>query len=224
MRIHALEIFLLAVMLSGVTPALEAQPAAQDPAAGVPVVLVHGYKDTSEKLEKMAQFLRLTGRAAYPVTVSPSYGQVGIEELAGQLGTYIAAHFAPEQRIDLVGFSMGGLVCRYYVQRLGGLERVDHLVTLSTPHNGTETARLLGNTGGLEMRPDSGFLRDLNRDKTVLNRIKFTSIWTPLDLMILPPESSRTGVGREIKLWIIMHSFMVCDGRVMRAVAEELRR
>jgi triacylglycerol esterase/lipase EstA (alpha/beta hydrolase family) len=38
---------------------------------------------------------------------------------------------------------MGGLVARYYVQRLGGDERVHTLVTLGTPHAGTRWARAL---------------------------------------------------------------------------------
>ena len=74
------------------------------------------------------------------------------------------------------------------------------------------------------MRPGSDFLRDLNHDKAVLNQIRFTSIWTPLDLMILPPSSSHLGIGREIKLWIIAHPLMVWDPRGIRTVAEELRR
>jgi len=35
-----------------------------------------------------------------------------------KVANYVAANFAPEQPFDLVGFSMGGIVSRYYVQRL----------------------------------------------------------------------------------------------------------
>ena len=37
------------------------------------------------------------------------------------------------ERIHVIGHSMGGLIARYYVQRLGGDERVHTLVTLGTP-------------------------------------------------------------------------------------------
>src|SRR5437870_13355800 len=55
----------------------------------------------------------------------------------------------PGERIDLVGHSQGGLVGRYYVQKLNGAHRVRHLVTLGTPHRGTPWARswhLVGRT------------------------------------------------------------------------------
>ena len=38
------------------------------------------------------------------------------------------------ERIHVIGHSMGGLIARYYVQRLGGDARVHTLVTLGTPH------------------------------------------------------------------------------------------
>jgi pimeloyl-ACP methyl ester carboxylesterase len=44
------------------------------------------------------------------------------------------------QHIDVVGHSKGGLIGRYYIQKLGGAARVRHLVTLGTPHRGTPWA------------------------------------------------------------------------------------
>ena len=43
----------------------------------------------------------------------------------------------------MVGHSLGGLIARYYVTRLGGDERVHTLVTLGTPHSGTYSAYAL---------------------------------------------------------------------------------
>ena len=51
-------------------------------------------------------------------------------------------------RVHIVAHSMGGLVARYYVQRLGGHERVHTLVTLGTPQRGTRWARALPPSGG----------------------------------------------------------------------------
>jgi triacylglycerol lipase len=216
-RIPALEILLAAAMLAVVSPSLESKPA-------VPVVLVHGFKDTASKMEKIARTLRSEGRSVYSVTLKPSFGQVGIDQLAGQLAGYIDRHFKAGEHLDLVGFSMGGLICRYYVQRLGGLPRVRHLVTIASPHNGTWWAYWLNNPGSIQMRPGSDFLRDLNRDKATLNQIQFSSIWTPLDLMILPASSSHLGVGHETRVWVIAHPLMVWSPRSIRAAADELRR
>ena len=189
-----------------------------------PVVLVHGIKDDARRMEPMARHLRSGGRVAHTISLKPNWGEVGIDELAGQLDRFIGEKISSAQKIDLVGFSMGGLVCRYYLQRMNGLHRIDHFVTLSSPHHGTVMAWLAWNKGGTQMRPGSAFLRDLNRDLDTLDRVKFTSIWTPLDLMIVPARSSRTGIGREIKIWMPAHPLMVLHPKCIRAVAAELQR
>ena len=38
------------------------------------------------------------------------------------------------ERIHVIGHSMGGIIARYYVQRMGGDARVHTLVTLGSPH------------------------------------------------------------------------------------------
>jgi triacylglycerol lipase len=47
-----------------------------------------------------------------------------LRELAQQLDARIRATFTMDEAIHLVGFSMGGLISRYYIQRLGGIHRV----------------------------------------------------------------------------------------------------
>jgi triacylglycerol lipase len=72
------------------------------------------------------------------------------------------------------------------------------------------------------MRPDSDLLRELNRDVETLGRVDVTSIWTPLDLMIVPAHSSRLPVGREVLVAAPLHALMLHDPRSLRAVAEAL--
>ena len=45
------------------------------------------------------------------------------------------------ERIHIIGHSLGGLIARYYVTRLGGDARVHTLVTLGTPHERHATPR-----------------------------------------------------------------------------------
>lgn len=186
------------------------------------MVLVHGFKDTARKLEPMARYLRRRGWTASTITLKPSWGQAGIDELAAQLDEFVHATFAPHEKADLVGFSMGGLVCRYYLQRLGGIERVDRFVSISAPHRGSVLAHCWPGKGSRHMRPGSDFLRELNRDIAMLRKISFTSIWTPLDLMVLPARSSLLGVGREVRVMMPLHPLMVWHPRCLRLVEEAL--
>ena len=52
----------------------------------------------------------------------------------------------------------------------------------------------------------------------MLDDISFTSIWTPLDLMIVPANSSRVPGGRSIRVWTPDHPLLVRDQQVLRLV------
>ena len=56
---------------------------------------------------------------------------------------------------------MGGLIARYYVQRLGGDARVHTLVTLGTPHHGTRAARLIPRGVCKQLSPSSEIIAEL---------------------------------------------------------------
>ena len=189
-----------------------------------PVLLIHGIKDDARKMEPMARSLRAQGWEAKTMSFKPSWGQRGLDVLAGQVAQFVDENYAPGEKIDLVAFSMGGLVTRYYLQRLGGLERVQHYVTLSTPHHGTLLAYLIPNAGCRQMRPGSAFLRDLASDADRLAALDFTSFWTPLDTIIVPARSSVMPQARNERMVIALHPLMVWQGSVQRAVAAALLR
>jgi triacylglycerol lipase len=190
------------------------------------VLLVHGIADSERNMRWMARYLRKEGWEVHTMSLTPNWGQHGLEPLAGQVAAYAHAEFG-DRRFNLVGFSMGGLVGRYYMQRLGGIDRVDHFVTLSAPHHGTALANLsvmlVSNQGCHEMRPGSPFLRDLACDADRLKEVKFTSLYTPFDLVILPPQSSEMPQARNVRIPVAMHPLMVLDPRCLRAVEEALR-
>jgi triacylglycerol lipase len=170
----------------------------------------------------MAKHLSAAGWEAHSVNVLPSWGQLGLDELAGQLAGHVERLVAPGQRVDLVGFSMGGLVCRYYLQRMGGLDRVDRFVSVAAPHHGSMLAWLIPNRGCRQMRPGSEFLRDLASDADRLGKIQFTSLWTPFDLTIVPATSSLMPVGENLGMWVIAHPLMVWQRGCIQAVERAL--
>ncbi|MEH2227493.1 esterase/lipase family protein [Nostoc sp.] len=189
-----------------------------------PVLLIHGIDDTRAVFQKMAVHLVLQGWSVHSLNLVPNNGDVGLDELAKQVADYVTATFAPEQRLDLVGFSMGGIVSRYYVQRLGGINRVQRFITISSPHYGTVVAYGSRRPGCLQMRPDSIFLKDLNSDAVMLGQIDFTSIWTPYDLMIVPANSSQMPVGSQVIVPVTLHPWMLTDPRSLAVVTAALAK
>jgi triacylglycerol lipase len=142
--------------------------------------------------------------------------------MALQLREYVQDHFSAAERVDLIGFSMGGLVCRYYVQVLGGASRVDRLVTISTPNHGTVLAFLNGRVACKEMRPGSAFLQKLNRDYSALQHVSLISFWTPFDLIIVPANSSRMPVGLNKEIPAAAHPLMILQRRPLDEIAKAL--
>jgi triacylglycerol lipase len=185
-----------------------------------PIVLAHGMWDTAAVFEKLKPFLEARGHKVYSFDMVPSNGEAPLEVLAEQLANFIDRTLEPTQRLDLLGFSMGGIVSRYYLQRLGGLDRTDRFVTVSSPHNGTTVAELGFLPGAKQMRVGSPFLQDLNRDVDRLGTLQFTSIWTPFDAIIVPAASSRVTVAQNQTVLVPCHKWMVYDRRSLRAIAQ----
>jgi hypothetical protein len=164
-----------------------------------PVLLVHGFLATPLTLNALAARLRRSGYCAHAVQLGGLFGRFNalpIEETARVVAEH-AEHLAQahgRERIDVVGHSEGGLIGRYYVQRLNGAHRVRHLVTLGTPHRGTFWAYagyLLGRVVPSlpQMAPGSPLLCALS-DDSFPRRVRLTSIYSRGD-SVCPPSSCR---------------------------------
>jgi triacylglycerol lipase len=189
-----------------------------------PIVLVHGMWDTVSVFEKLQPFLESRGGDVYSFDMVPSNGDAPLEVLAAQLATFIDHTFGSNRPIDLLGFSMGGLVSRYYLQRLGGIDRTERFVTVSSPNHGTIMAEFSFTPGGKQMRVGSRFLQDLNRDVDRLATLQVTSIWTPLDAIIVPAASSRLAIADNQTVLVPWHKLMVYDQRSLAAIAAALEK
>lgn len=189
-----------------------------------PLLLVHGINDTGAVFHRMAPYLTQMGWSVYDLDLMPSNGDLSLDLLGQQVANAVAATFAPEQPFDLVGFSMGGIVSRYYIQRLGGIDRVQRFITLASPHHGTWVAYLCQRPGCLQMRPDSAFLQQLNQEAVMLEQLDFTSIWTPFDLMIVPASSSQMQVGQNVQVPVLTHAGMLTEAMSLAAVVAALSK
>ena len=189
---------------------------------GTRTILVHGYKDDASVFEPLASYLTDLGLKSYALTLAPSDCSVPLETLAQQLDALIERNFLGRQKLDFVGFSLGGIVTRYYLQRMGGLARTNRFLTVAAPHHGTWLAYASNLPAAIQLRPNSDFLQDLNDDAESLASIDFASIWSPFDLMILPSLSSRMPIGDNRLVWSLRHQSLITSPRGIRTIAEQL--
>jgi triacylglycerol lipase len=186
-------------------------------------VLVPGYRDNTRKLARLAVYLQRQGFDARLFSPQPSDGSAGIDELAALLAAQIDAELGPEQPFDYFGFSMGGLIGRYYLQRLGGVRRICRFVTLATPHLGSWTTYGVRRTPAIDqMRPNSPFLRGLNEDAAALDQVQFAALWTPFDLSVTPARYAYLPGRPALRLLSPFHGLLVYDPSVQRVIARIL--
>ena len=211
----------LVALLAKTLARLDAPAVAPDPALP-PVVLLHGIFSSGDDMERLARHLRSQAREVFQPTLTPNGGHAPIEDLARQFADFVVQKIGT-RRFDLTGFSMGGLIARYFLQRLGGVEKVGRFITMATPHHGTHMARLGNLPGWVQMRPGSEFLRDLASDADTLRGVNFTSLYTPLDAVIVPARSSEMPQARNVRIWAALHPSFILERRCIRAVAAALR-
>lgn len=186
------------------------------------VVLVHGFLETGSAFKPLARRLAKHHVQCLVPKLHPCDARGGLEPLAAGLKRDIDAAFGPHQRISIVAFSMGGLVARYYLQNLGGASRCDQLITIATPHHGTDAAYYYPSKGTRQMRPGSRFLTDIRRGAGRLDGMRLVSYRTPLDLVVYPPESAVWDRAENLSFPVLLHHLMLKSNAVLSDVERRL--
>lgn len=88
--------------------------------------------------------------------------------------------------VNVVGYSMGGLISRLAVERCPS--KVRRAVMLNVPHNGTRMAHLLPLPAVSQMRPGSRLIARLARQQWSIPTL---NVWCPGDAIVVPGTRSR---------------------------------
>ena len=159
-------------------------------AAGTPILLIHGMADNRSVFTLLRRGLRRRG-FGHMTTMNYSILTGDVRVAAAQLAEEIEAIVAETgyERIHVVGHSMGGLIARYYVTRLGGDERVHTLVTLGSPHHGTYLAYAWNSRIMQQLRPGSPLMQELEQPVESC-RTRFLCYWSDIDQLMFPQRTA----------------------------------
>jgi pimeloyl-ACP methyl ester carboxylesterase len=181
------------------------------------VVLVHGYLANRSTLLPLAGYLRWRG---FRQVLSFNYrSSEGVERGAIALRDHLRRHVRGG-RIDLVCHSLGGLVARVYLQQLGGARRVDHCITLATPHQGTYNSYWVASRVGRDLRPDSLLLARLEASRRQASPVRFLSVVAGSDNLVVPRVFSAHE--EVVRIAEVGHVGLLFSPRVFRMVADRL--
>ena len=192
-----------------------------------PLVLVHGLFDSPRLFDTLRR--RLAGRRS-PLLVPHlphALGSVPLDDLAALLGSHIEAAFGVEQPVDLMGFSMGGVIGRTWIQLRGGYRRTRRFTSVASPQQGTLVALPLPSwplAGIADMKPGSDLLRRLAADAHRLEAIECCSFYCPTDLTVFPGWQAVLPVGSCYPLPVFWHNRLMAEPGSLDPVVAELLR
>ncbi len=179
-----------------------------------PIFFIHGLWNNPELFTKLIERTKKDDSHLYRPHLPHKLGKTSLLELARDLDSKIEEFVGSEKEIDIVGFSMGGLISRIWLQKYNGFLRTKRFFSIGTPHFGTYTAQLIPSSfmpGIAEMKRGSGLLSQLNNDLTSLEKIQCTSFFTKWDLMSFPGWQAKLSIGNSYALPVLTHKELITN-------------
>jgi pimeloyl-ACP methyl ester carboxylesterase len=195
-------------------------PSQADPAA-LPVLLVHGFICNHRVWNKVSLALRRDGHTVLSLDLEPLFASIddyapminhAVDTLLGQTGA---------SKVVLVGHSMGGLAIRAWM-RAFGTERVARIITLGTPHQGTQIPQWFSIPNVSQMAWHSDWLADLSQSETPAHRELMHLALTHHD-HVVHPQRAQTLDGVQVSEFTgIGHMQMCLDNEVIRWLVQRV--
>lgn len=186
-----------------------------------PVILLHGLAMTSTSWVWLGS--RLGARGIGPLYATTYFSPQKVSLSARHLQQFVERVCAREdaERVDIVAHSLGGLVARYFIERMDGHRRIGRLVTIGSPHQGSMLGRIGLVPSARELATGSSFIADHLSNPHP--GVAYTSIWSRADAIVVPPEAaSMEGFGEDRVFDDLGHLSLLVSPRVLDAVAERL--
>lgn len=189
----------------------------------LPVVLVHGLGGNRGAWWPLRLFLRMNGHCR---VYAFGYEEGTVEEHARNLKRFVedVLRATGEEQVDMIAHSLGGILSRYAIQRLGLRGKVRTLITLATPHQGTYAAQYANTKLTRSLRPGSQVIRALNAEDAASVPMRFISLYSDRDVYVLPAEGMTHPAAENIFLPEVSHSQYLVSPQVFRLVASCLNR
>jgi triacylglycerol lipase len=180
------------------------------------VVLVHGFCASAGVFRPLAA--RLEGEADAKIATFSHAPGVGVKRIAHSLKALVD-RIPHSARITIVGHSLGGVVARWYVQELGGHERVERTISLGSPFGGVAVPRYLV---GSDIHEESALLQRL-RERAADAGVPHTSVVATEDRVVPGIQTACLGAGDVVVLRGRGHNTLLFDEEVAGLVIDRVR-
>ncbi len=185
-----------------------------------PILLVHGYGCSRGVWWLLRRRLEAAGHTVASVSLAPPYISLGrLEPLLNQRIEEVCAATGSRQ-VTLICHSMGGLIARCYLAR-HGRDRVARLITLATPHVGSDLSRIGFGQNSREMTTGSLWLQDMAAERLAVPAVSLRNAY---DNYVMPQDNQRLPGAQDIELPPVGHLAMLYDVRIARLLIELLQQ
>jgi len=148
-----------------------------------------------------------------------------IDNQARRLGAYIDGIIHDDVSLTLIGHSLGGLICRRYLEKYGGEQQhVERLMTLGTPHHGTRLWSLGIGAVVRDMRPGSSFLVGLEVSAPGQYSPQRLAISSDFDELIIPNENACWSGAEHRQVHHVGHFSLVLNATVYGLIRQYLNK
>ncbi len=184
-----------------------------------PILLVHGYGCSRGVWWLLRRRLEAAGHTVASVSLAPPYISLGRLEpiLNRRIEEVCTATGSPQ--LTLICHSMGGLIARCYLARHGN-ERVARLITLATPHQGSDLSQIGFGQNSREMTTGSLWLQDMAAEPLSVPAISLRNAY---DNYVMPQDNQRLPGAQDIELPPVGHIAMLYDARIAHLLIELLQ-
>ena len=189
-----------------------------------PVIFVHGMGGHPGNFLPMRGWLKVQGRRRSYSVGRPLGGDLTdfSRLLARQIDEVLSVNGLEGGQVDIVAHSMGGIISRLALLDVDVVSRVGTLVTLGTPHQGTQAARWGGTACCTELRPGSESMQALAGQLPWRGPVRLVSFWSEADPFMQPAGTARVPGADNRQLGGLSHTDYLLKRTSWRAVRDAL--
>ncbi len=190
-----------------------------------PLFLIHGLWDNPYVFNRLIGKLDTSSNRIFTPFIPHRLGKKSLKYLAKDLDKYILKTAGSNAEIDLLGFSMGGLIARIWLQQMGGYKRTIRFFSIGTPHQGTFTAQVVPAClfpGIAQMKKGSFLLSELNSDLSMFKAVSCISYFCKWDLMVFPGNQAVLPIGVIKSIPVFTHKALIKDPVSLQILSMDL--